>query len=587
MTTEISQSSGPIRLVANETVIKKWEDRMERAVTTASSLEAKQDSGNINRNQSIATLNESFPQGTDSSSGPRYQDTTLEGVEAQIRFKTASKQSNDPPLSRVNTLGSGEDNMKLKELMDLCTKLPEKNTATARILDNGDMEITATIDGKVKIVSEASIRRHLKLEDSDSISNLPTSEIFEQLALMGYASNSDKLTFQKGHFSPQWRFLIHTILHCLSSKKTAWEQFSSNIATAIICLATNRTFNFSKMIFDGMVKNLESKHKFLMYPRFIQVFLNKHKRLLLPHNRTYIAPTLTQKLFSNMRRASKGYTGVDIPLFPTMLVQGLVVQGEGSTVPVESHHTPTSAPPTSPPPSSSPSRRTTKQESMVPQPISPTQTNVADEAASIDVDVRDGGATTISCSFGNRLKQTKKDYEVCIAEKGVSTVELVSTAGALVSTVGASSAKDKGKAIIEESETIQTKTKLQLEQERLGYEEALRLQAEIDEEERQRIARYIKNMGSHTLKKLKSYSFDEIKNLFEITIRRVYTFVPMKSESERVIPELAAKSSKRDTKEELVQESSKRLKTGESLVPAEEPKDKEEEDLSQERIYNK
>ncbi|GKA11880.1 hypothetical protein Tco_0691426 [Tanacetum coccineum] len=166
--------------------------------------------------------------------------------------------------------------------------------ATASTLENGDMKITATIDEKVKVVSEASIRRHLKLEDSDGISNLPTTEIFEQLALM-------------------------------SSKKTAWEQFSSNIATAIICLATNRTFNFLKLIFDGMVKNLDSKTKFLMYPRFIQIFLNKHKRLLLPHKRLYIAPTLTQKLFSNMKRASKGYTGVDTPLFQTMLVQGQIL----------------------------------------------------------------------------------------------------------------------------------------------------------------------------------------------------------------------------------------------------------------------
>ncbi|GJW85729.1 hypothetical protein Tco_0158874 [Tanacetum coccineum] len=65
-TTEISQSSRPIHLVADETVYKEWEDRMERAATTASSLEAEQDSGNINRTQSMATLNESFPQGTDS-----------------------------------------------------------------------------------------------------------------------------------------------------------------------------------------------------------------------------------------------------------------------------------------------------------------------------------------------------------------------------------------------------------------------------------------------------------------------------------------------------------------------------------------
>ncbi|GJT58131.1 reverse transcriptase domain-containing protein [Tanacetum coccineum] len=81
---------------------------------------------------------------------------------------------------------------------------------------------SVTIDRKVKIiVSEGSIRRHLKLEDSEGIPSLPTAEIFEQLALMGYVTTSDSLTFQKRHFSPQWKFFIHTILHCLSPKKTA------------------------------------------------------------------------------------------------------------------------------------------------------------------------------------------------------------------------------------------------------------------------------------------------------------------------------------------------------------------------------
>ncbi|GKF65177.1 hypothetical protein Tco_0191694, partial [Tanacetum coccineum] len=56
--TEISQSSGPIPFEADETVINEWEDRMERAATTASSLEAEHDSGNINRTQFMATLNE-------------------------------------------------------------------------------------------------------------------------------------------------------------------------------------------------------------------------------------------------------------------------------------------------------------------------------------------------------------------------------------------------------------------------------------------------------------------------------------------------------------------------------------------------
>ncbi|GJR87738.1 putative ribonuclease H-like domain-containing protein [Tanacetum coccineum] len=85
-------------LIANETVIKEWEDRMERAATTASSLEAEQDSRNINRTQSMATLMNLF----------------------------LKELSNDPPLSRVNTLRSREDIMKLKELMELHTKLPER-----------------------------------------------------------------------------------------------------------------------------------------------------------------------------------------------------------------------------------------------------------------------------------------------------------------------------------------------------------------------------------------------------------------------------------------------------------------------------
>ncbi|GJR29381.1 ribonuclease H-like domain-containing protein [Tanacetum coccineum] len=63
------------------------------------------------------------------------------------------------------------------------------------------MGIKATIDRKVKItVLEAFIRRHLKLDDSEGIPSLPTVEIFEQLALMGYVTTSDSLTSQKGHF---------------------------------------------------------------------------------------------------------------------------------------------------------------------------------------------------------------------------------------------------------------------------------------------------------------------------------------------------------------------------------------------------
>ncbi|GJW38768.1 hypothetical protein Tco_0064613 [Tanacetum coccineum] len=272
------------------------------------------------------------------------------------------------------------------------------------------------------------------------------SEDILNLALMGYASASDKLTFQKGHFSPQWRFLIHTILHCLSPKKTAWEQFSSNIATAIICLATNRTFNFSKMIFEGMVKNLDSRSKFLMYPRFIQILLNKHQRLLLPHKRTYVAPTLTQKLFSNMRRVSKGYTGVDIPLFSSMLVQGPIQQGEGSTVPVESHHTPITTPSTSQPPLSSPSRVPTPPHDS---PLPGGHTPGSDEGRMQQTELMD---LVIKLSdkvlaLETDLQQTKKVYSTTVTK-------LIMKVKRLEKIVKSSKARRRAKIVVSDDEKV-------------------------------------------------------------------------------------------------------------------------------------
>ncbi|GKE50965.1 hypothetical protein Tco_1486121 [Tanacetum coccineum] len=101
----------------------------------------------------------------------------------------------------------------------------------------------------VDFLNASSIRSNLYFNDEDGVTSLTNFEILENLALMGYEIVSDKLTFQKAFFSPQWKYLIHTILHCLSSKSTAWNEFSTNIALAVICLANNLKFNFSKLFF--------------------------------------------------------------------------------------------------------------------------------------------------------------------------------------------------------------------------------------------------------------------------------------------------------------------------------------------------
>ncbi|GJX18835.1 hypothetical protein Tco_0221512 [Tanacetum coccineum] len=84
----------------------------------------------------------------------------------------------------------------LTECLILYTSPIEQFWQTAALSTNEDevRGITATIDKKVKVfVFEASIRRHLKLEDSKGLKTLPTIEIFEQLALM----RSSDLTVQE------------------------------------------------------------------------------------------------------------------------------------------------------------------------------------------------------------------------------------------------------------------------------------------------------------------------------------------------------------------------------------------------------
>ncbi|GKE11876.1 hypothetical protein Tco_1415427, partial [Tanacetum coccineum] len=132
---------------------------------------------------------------------------------------------------------------------------------------NGEVQLQALVDGKKIIVTEASVRRDLQLNDGEGRDCLPNATIYEELTRMGYEKLSRKLTFYKAFFSSQWKFLIHTILQCLSAKTTAWNEFSSTMDSIIICLATNQKFNFSKYIFESMVKNLDNAGKFLMYPR--------------------------------------------------------------------------------------------------------------------------------------------------------------------------------------------------------------------------------------------------------------------------------------------------------------------------------
>nr|GEU67918.1 hypothetical protein [Tanacetum cinerariifolium] len=135
-------------------------------------------------------------------------------------------------------------------LMLLGHKLTLSRATTTVEKVNGDVQLQALIDDKKVVVTEAIIRWDLHLDDADG---------------------------------------------CISAKRTAWNKFSNSKAFAVICLATCRKFNFSKYIFDSIVRNVDSPSKFLMYPRFIQVVLDHQVDDMTTHNTRYKPPVLTQK----------------------------------------------------------------------------------------------------------------------------------------------------------------------------------------------------------------------------------------------------------------------------------------------------
>ncbi|GJW59549.1 hypothetical protein Tco_0108884 [Tanacetum coccineum] len=106
---------------------------------------------------------------------------------------------------------------------------------------NEECQIQALVDKKKVILTKTSIRCDLKLDDAGVTDCLPNNVIFKQLSKM-------------------------------SAKTTAWNEFSSTMASAIICLSTNQKFNFSKYIFDNMVKHLEGGVKILLFLRITPLF---------------------------------------------------------------------------------------------------------------------------------------------------------------------------------------------------------------------------------------------------------------------------------------------------------------------------
>ncbi|GJV10547.1 hypothetical protein Tco_1352088 [Tanacetum coccineum] len=289
----------------------------------------------------------------------------------------------------------------------------------------------------------------------------------------------------------------------ISSKSTDWNEFGTNIASAVICLAKKQKFNFSKLIFDAVF------------------------------NDEYDTPSHTKKVFANIRTQGKDFSGTVTPLFTTMLIQSQAVEGKGSGQPSEPQHTPTTASPShiapiptvasssSHPKKTQKQRKTKRKATEISQSSGPT-TLVADEIVHEEKgDNVERAATTATgldsehdsdcLSFGNysskeKIQEVRKEEKfknsttqeeiiqedseiqgryghdigvntaitsITTAIINITTVEPITTASAPVTTAGVSIKSEKLKAKgVTMQEPSESGTRVRI------------LQAELDEEAR-------------------------------------------------------------------------------------------------------
>nr|GEW88627.1 hypothetical protein [Tanacetum cinerariifolium] len=116
----------------------------------------------------------------------------------------------------------------------VATSSTKAEYVVAAIKKVNDMpRIQALVDKKKVIITEATIRDVLRLDDAKGIECLPNEEIFTELARMGDEKPSTNLIFYKAFFSSQWKFLIHTIHQCMSAKRTLWNEFRMIVAQQV------------------------------------------------------------------------------------------------------------------------------------------------------------------------------------------------------------------------------------------------------------------------------------------------------------------------------------------------------------------
>ncbi|GJV45061.1 putative ribonuclease H-like domain-containing protein [Tanacetum coccineum] len=503
--TKIPQSSGPPVKVGDEAVHKELGDRMEIG----------------------------------SVSGPRCQDTILGDVDAQTRFETTSNQSNDPPLSRGYTLGSGEDKNpaesdgfhKIIDFLNanqiryaltlnptIYTSCIEQFWATAKAkMVNGERQIQDLIDKKKVIIMETSIRSYLHLEDARGTDCLPTATIFKELARMGRKQRKDTAVTQEETqqddsvptpyndpplSSEDSMQLSKLMLLCTNLQKQgrSIEDIDKDADVSLVDDTQGRSDDaemFDTNDLHGDEVAVDMPVEITLAQAFIQIKAAKPKLV------TTAATTTTTK----------------------PKARGVVVQepSEFRT-----------------PQASQPSKIKEKGKAIMIEPEVPLKRK---DQVSLDEDL----ARNLQAQLEGKLIEEERLARKKEEEANIALIELWDNTQAMMEAdfelAQRLQTEEQGEITIEE----RSRLFIELMNKRKKHFAMLRAEEKrrkplTKAQKRNLMSIYLKNMGGYKHNQLKSKSYEEIQKLFDNEMRRVNTFIPMDSESKK------AKSSEEKSK---------------------------------------
>ncbi|GKE38588.1 hypothetical protein Tco_1461993, partial [Tanacetum coccineum] len=324
-------------------------------------------------------------------------------------------------------------------------------TASISTLEDGEMEITATIDGQLKTITEASLRRHLKLEDAGGPiqqSERSTIPVKPHLTLTSAPSTSHLSTSTPSMQTTYDTEEPATMPHDSSHSKV--QSLGSDEGSLTLNELTVLCATLSKKVEDLQSNLKQTKLTYgAAYTKLImRVKKLEHKvKLRQSRRRTRVVISDTEEDLDDPSKQGRRIAKIDQT--PSILL----VQDKGTSW---------------------------IQEDADIQGRTSTDTEILLDQEEPTELVEDLGS-------GEKGKKEISTAGVSTAEAVLSTViPEVSTAAKNLVYIRRSAEKRKGKAIMKEDESAQKKTKKQLEQERLSHEATIRLQEQVNKEERQR-----------------------------------------------------------------------------------------------------